>query len=217
MEPVFSFIEYLVGGSVGLLWLIPLVLHLLDLDKLEVNDGLSERAFALFFAYALGIFLDRASSFLLNPASSFEKTCQGLKKLQQRYMSILAMIMSKIRKSDAGGADDQSTRTPEAKESKKESDAYLRTIRILALAPESLAQTTQAYVGRERIARVMLLNSVAGLMVALCIQKLFPALHILLALAAVWSLLTWAELHTLSEQFKKVVINEIDVNAPKED
>jgi hypothetical protein len=212
MEPIFSFVEYLVGGSVGLLWLIPIVLHLLALDKFEINVGFSEGGFALIFSYALGIFLDRASSFLLNPGSSLGKTSEGLKKLRTNYISLIKKTVS-LENNETDGSNDNNKSSPVENQknstaSRKEG-AYFKTAKILALAPESLAQTTQAYVGRERIARVMLLNSVAGLIVAISLQRSFFALHILLVLAAAWSLLTWAELQTLSEQFKKKAINEI--------
>lgn len=212
MEPIFSFVEYLVGGSVGLLWLIPLLLHLLALDNLEINVGFSEGGFALIFSYALGIFLDRASSFMLNPVSSWGKTSEGLTKLRTNYMFTRKKPDS-LENNEACGSDGNDRSSPLENQkssiaSRKES-AYSKTTKILALAPESLAQTTQAYVGRERIARVMLLNSVAGLIVAIMLQRSFSTLHVLLSLAAAWSLLTWAELQTLSEQFKEKAINEI--------
>jgi hypothetical protein len=201
MEPIFTLVEYLVGGSVGLLWLIPLLYRLLPLNEFDIKLGASEAAFTLAFAYALGIYLDRTSSFVLNPSSSLKKTSKGLNKLWQRYT--LQENKSPENKKE------NSTSTHSMSPSEK-FFAYNKTTKILVHGSEALAQATQVNVGRERIARIMLLNSVAGLIVAIWLARSLLVLHILLTIVALWSLLTWAELQTLSEQFKENAVLEVD-------
>ena len=82
---------------------------------------------------------------------------------------------------------------------------YARTARILARAPEHVARTLQAYAGRDRIARGVLLNALIALVVypyALSTRTRLGALAVAF-LVAIWSALVWRRLERLTSQFKE--------------
>ena len=84
-------------------------------------------------------------------------------------------------------------------------EPYARTARILARSPEHVVKTLQAYAGRDRIARGVLLNAVLALAVypfvlsgGVRVAALAAAL-----VTAVWSALVWRRLERLTSQFKE--------------
>lgn len=204
MESVFTLVEYLVGGLVGFLWLIPVLHKLLPFCELDTSISGNEAlisAITVAFAYVLGIFLDRASSFLLKPQKSINRTTKGLIKIWQRYTLCKNTSIADIK---------NKPKAARSKNSSQKFTAYDKTTKILVCGSDALAQATQVNVGRERIARMMLINSLVGLIVAVWLVRYSSALLILLIIVVIWSLLTWAELSTLSAQFKENAVAEVE-------
>jgi hypothetical protein len=85
---------------------------------------------------------------------------------------------------------------------------YARTARILARAPEHVVKTMQAYAGRDRIARGVLLNAVIAVGVyAFVFAGTTRAVALSGAVVTVvWSALVWRRLDRLTSQFKEEVL-----------
>jgi hypothetical protein len=124
-------------------------------------------------AYVLGIYIDSSSSFLI----------RFLRLRKIRLPKLLQAIIARILGSPYSGT-------------------YDRTVPILSRSPELLAQTMLTYVGRDRIARCMALNSFLGILTVLFIDPRNRALLAVLVVSLLWSLATWHRLKRLSSKFK---------------
>jgi hypothetical protein len=82
-------------------------------------------------------------------------------------------------------------------------------VSILSKSPELLAQTMLTYVGRDRIARCMALNSVLGILTVLVISPGNQALLGILVVALLWSVLLWIRLKRLSSKFKDQALKSL--------
>jgi hypothetical protein len=142
---------------------------------LGLNVPLNEASVVLVLpmAYVLGIYIDSTSSFLIRVLR--------LRKfhLPERVRRILVKILGS-----------------------PHSGTYDRTVPILSKSPELLAQTMLTYVGRDRIARCMSLNSVLGIFTACYIRPGDLTLAGILVVTLLWSLATWHRLERLSSKFK---------------
>lgn len=124
-------------------------------------------------AYVLGIYIDSSSSFLI----------RFLRFRKIRPPKLLQSIIARIFGSPYSGT-------------------YDRTVTILSRSPELLAQTMLTYVGRDRIARCMALNSFLGVLTVLYVDSGNRALLAILSVSFLWSLATWHRLKRLSSKFK---------------
>lgn len=124
-------------------------------------------------SYVLGIYIDSSSSFLI----------RFLRLRKLRLPKLLQPTISRILGNPYSGT-------------------YDRTVPILSRNPELLAQTMLTYVGRDRIARCMALNSFIGILTVLIINHGNRALLAVLAFSLLWSLATWHRLERLSSKFK---------------
>jgi hypothetical protein len=131
-------------------------------------------------AYVLGIYIDSTSSFLIRALR--------LRKfhLSERARRILVYILGS-----------------------PHSGTYDRTVQILSKSPELLAQTMLTYVGRDRIARCMALNSAFGILTACYIRPGDLTLASILVVALLWSLATWHRLERLSSKFKDQALKSL--------
>jgi hypothetical protein len=128
---------------------------------------------ALPMAYVLGIYIDSSSSFLI----------RFLRLRKIRPPRFLQPTIVRILGNPYSGT-------------------YDRTVSILSRSPELLAQTMLTYVGRDRIARCMALNSFLGILTVLFIDPGNRALLAILVLSFLLSLATWHRLKRLSSKFK---------------
>jgi hypothetical protein len=185
MQFASALVEYLAAGVAALLWLSPLVQKILGL-----NVPLNEASVVLVLpmAYVLGIYIDSISSFVIRWIRHLRDEIQRLRKFPLRNaLKRIRNTLKRIQVTCLG--------TPY-------SGTYDRTVPILSKSPELLAQTMLTYVGRDRIARCMALNSVLGILTVLVISPGNQALLGILVVALLWSLLLWFRLKRLSSKFK---------------
>jgi hypothetical protein len=128
---------------------------------------------ALPMAYVLGIYIDTTSSLLIRILRLRRI------RLPKALKRILVLVFG----------------TPH-------SGTYDRAVQILSKSPELLAQTMLTYVGRDRIARCMALNSALGILTVLYVRPESQSLLVMLGGLLLWSLATWHRLQRLSSKFK---------------
>lgn len=180
MQFASALVEYLVAGVAALLWVSPLLQKLLSL-----NVSLNEASAVLILpiAYALGLYIDSTSSFLI----------RVLRLRRFRPPSLLRQLSDCIF-------------------GKPYSGTYERTMLILSKSPELLAQTMLTYVGRDRIARCMALNSAAGIFVACYVRPGDLILIAFILSTFIWSVATWHRLERLSSKFKDQAVSTLNAN-----
>jgi len=184
MQFASALVEYLAAGIAALLWLRPLAQKILNFE-IPINEA--SVVLVLPMAYVLGIYIDSTSSFVI---SRIRHLCEILRLRKFPLRNALKRIRNALKRIQITCLG-----TPY-------SGTYDRTVPILSKSPELLAQTMLTYVGRDRIARCMALNSVLGILTVLVISPGNQALLGILVVALLWSLLLWFRLKRLSSKFK---------------
>jgi hypothetical protein len=195
MQFASALVEYLAAGIAALLWLRPLAQKILTFE-IPINEA--SVVLVLPMAYVLGIYIDSTSSFVIRWIRHLhDEILILLRKFP--LQNALKRIQNALKR-----IQDKCLGTPY-------SGTYDRTVPILSKSPELLAQTMLTYVGRDRIARCMALNSVLGILTVLVISPRNQALLGILVVALLWSLLLWFRLKRLSSKFKDQAIKTLQL------
>lgn len=193
MQFASALVEYLAAGIAALLWLRPLAQKILNFE-IPINEA--SVVLVLPMAYVLGIYIDSTSSFVIRWIGHLrDKIITRLRKSPLR--NALKCIRNALK------------RIQDACLGPPYSGTYGRTVPILSKTPELLAQTMLTYVGRDRIARCMALNSVLGILTVLVISPGNLVLLGSLVVALLWSVLLWFRLKRLSSKFKDKAFNTL--------
>jgi hypothetical protein len=195
MQFASALVEYLAAGIAALLWLRPLAQKILNFE-IPINEA--SVVLVLPMAYVLGIYIDSTSSFVIRWIGHLrDKIITRLRK------SPLRNALKRIRNAFK--------RIQDACLGPPYSGTYGRTVPILSKTPELLAQTMLTYVGRDRIARCMALNSALGILTVLVISPGNQALLGSLVVALLWSVLLWFRLKRLSTKFKDKAVKTLQL------
>jgi len=185
MQFASTLVEYLAAGIAALLWLRPLAQKIFNFE-IPINEA--SIVLVLPMAYVLGIYIDSTSSFVISWIRHLRDEIQRSPRFPLRNaLKRIRNTLKRIQVTCLGPPY---------------SGTYDRTVPILSKSPELLAQTMLTYVGRDRIARCMALNSVLGILTVLVISPGNQALLGILVVALLWSLLLWFRLKRLSSKFK---------------
>jgi hypothetical protein len=193
MQFASALVEYLAAGIAALLWLRPLAQKILNFE-IPINEA--SVVLVLPMAYVLGIYIDSTSSFVISSIRHLRyKITRRLRKFPlQNALKRIRNALKRIQDTCLGPPY---------------SGTYKRTVSILSKSPELLAQTMLTYVGRDRIARCMALNSVLGILTVLVISPGNQALLGILVVALLWSVLLWIRLKRLSSKFKDQALKSL--------
>lgn len=182
MQYAAALIEYLITGIISLIWIGLYSSQYIDISSENIKEYKEIIVVCVFpVSYVLGIYIDVTSSYLL-------KRLNGFANLIKKHFSLPCVLKASI--SFVLGTS--------------KSEPYKRSAEILSYSPSDTIRTMESYVSRDRIARGMALNSLAGSCISyITLTGNVQCIVINLSLAVfVISVLVWFRSRRLSKAFK---------------